>query len=81
MEVTDATIVESIGYLALGFIALAFMFSDLRTIRAINVVGCATFIVYASLKGGMLPVLLANVMIICIHTYKARREKRNDGPQ
>ena len=77
---TEEMIVEGIGYLALAMIGVAFLSSKLRTIRVINMVGCATFILYASLKGGMLPVLLVNVLIICIHTYKSRVEKR-DKPQ
>lgn len=75
---TQTVIVEGIGYLALAMIGLAFLSSNLRVIRAVNVVGCVTFIVYASIKGGMLPVLLANVLIICIHTFKSRTEKRDE---
>ena len=74
---TWAVIVEVIGYVALAIVGFSFLSSNLKKIRIANIIGCVVFITYAILKGGMFPVLMANVMIMCIQVYKMFVEKRD----
>ncbi|WP_298347632.1 YgjV family protein [uncultured Dokdonia sp.] len=59
---------EIIGYLASLFVLLSFLFKDIRTLRIVNSVGCAFFVVYGVLLSSI-PVIVTNVAILLINAY------------
>ena len=75
----EFSLIESIGYAASLFVAISFLVKDIVTIRLINIVGCALFVIYGfSIQA--YPVAVMNTMIIVIHLYhlsKLLREKKS----
>lgn len=59
---------EIIGYLASLFVLLSFLFKDIRTLRIVNSVGCAFFVVYGVLLSSI-PVIVTNIAILLINGY------------
>lgn len=60
---------EYLGYLAIFFIIVAFLFKDVKRIRIWNAVGAATFALYGFLKGAY-PVFLGNAMIAGVNIFQ-----------
>ena len=73
---TPSLLVESIGYVALSMVILAFTLNSLRWVRLANMAGCVVFVAYAMLKEDN-PVLFTNLLIISVHTYKLLKERRD----
>ncbi len=59
---------EIIGYLASLFVLLSFLFKDIRTLRIVNSIGCACFVIYGVLLSSI-PVIVTNVAILIINAY------------
>ena len=64
----NASIADVVGYLASIFIILAFVFSNIRTIRIINAVGCVCFVIYALFYDAW-PVLIPNAVLFFVQLY------------
>ena len=64
----EINLTEIIGYLASLFVLLSFLFKDIRTLRIVNSVGCAFFVVYGVLLSSI-PVIVTNVAILLINGY------------
>ncbi len=60
--------IEIIGYVASFFVAISFLFKNITTIRWINLIGCAVFILYGSLINS-LPVIFTNSFIVIVQVY------------
>lgn len=63
---------ESLGYLAIVFIVIAFSFQDVKRIRIWNAIGSTTFAIYGALKGAY-PVLIGNAIIAAINYVQLYR--------
>lgn len=59
---------DIVGYLASIFIILSFVFSNIKTIRIINAVGCVCFVIYAAAYKAW-PVLIPNAILLFIQFY------------
>ncbi len=64
--------IESLGYLAIVFIVIAFTFQDIKRIRIWNAVGSSTFALYGLLKGAY-PVMIGNGIIAAINIVQIWR--------
>ncbi len=61
--------VDWVGYAASALIVVSFLLSRLSLVRAVNVVGCVCFVIYGAFKGPLWPIIVPNVILICIHFY------------
>lgn len=60
---------ETIGYIATGLTLGSFLFTDMKYLRTLNIVGCLWWCAYAlSFNETQLPILIVNGVIIAIHT-------------
>lgn len=60
--------VEIVGLAATLFVLLSFLFREPGTIRLVNIIGAALFVVYGLLLGA-LSVWILNGALIAIHIY------------
>lgn len=58
--------IELIGYLATIFVILSFLVKDMKTLRILNSVACATWILYGILITSY-PVIITNIGIMSTH--------------
>lgn len=66
--ITNTTTADIVGYLASLFIILSFIFSNIKTIRIINAIGCVCFVVYAYAYQAW-PVLIPNAILLFVQLY------------
>ena len=59
---------EMIGLIATSFVLLSFMLSDIRSVRIVNIIGAALFVVYGVLIGAFSTWVL-NLCLILTHIY------------
>ncbi len=59
---------EWVGYLASFGVLVSFLMKDMRTLRIVNSIGCATFVLYGILLGSI-PIIITNVAILVINIY------------
>ncbi len=59
---------EIIGYAGSALLLISMMMKDMKTLRWINVLGCATFIVYGVLLGAV-PIIITNTAILLVNLY------------
>lgn len=66
---------EVIGIAATLFVLLSFLMKKAETIRLINIIGAALFVVYGYLIGSLSTWLLNGALIIihAVYLYKARK--------
>lgn len=60
---------EITGYIASGFIMLSFLMKDIKKLRIINCLGCASFVVYGVLLGMAWPIIITNAFILVTNLY------------
>lgn len=70
--------VEYIGYLATAFVLLSFLMKNIITLRIINIIGCAIFILYGILISSW-PVLITNSTIILINVFYLKKHYSNNS--
>jgi len=62
--------VEIAGHLASAFIVLSFVFKGVATIRIINFIGCAFFVIYGFFSDKTLwPIIITNGILCFVHVY------------
>lgn len=74
--------VDWIGYLGSACVLTAFCMKQIQALRLVSIGGNCVFIAYASLAGVM-PVLLMNLMLLCLNLYRyiqARRAVAKPAP-
>jgi len=62
------TAIEIIGYFAIAFLVVSFLFKDIFKLRLINSVGGILFVIYGILLHAY-PVAIGNGIIVCINLY------------
>jgi hypothetical protein len=67
--------IEALGYLAMTLTMLSFAFSDMRTLRGVNVLACLLWIVYGLLMKSN-PIIFTNVAIASVHIIWFIRNRR-----
>jgi hypothetical protein len=60
--------IDFIGYLASALVLVSFMMKDMRTLRWVNLIGCAIFIFWGILIERY-PVIVTNVGIVLVNIY------------
>ncbi len=60
--------IDIIGYIASFFVAISFLFKKLTTIRWINLIGCAVFVLYGYLIESI-PIMITNIFICGVQIY------------
>jgi hypothetical protein len=60
---------EIIGYIASAGVLVSFLMKDIKTLRIVNSVGCALFIIYGIMLGWSWPIIITNAAIIGINAY------------
>lgn len=66
--ILNTSTAEIVGYLASVFIILSFVFSNIKTIRIINAIGCVCFVIYAAAYDAW-PVLIPNAILLFVQVY------------
>jgi len=61
--------VEWIGYLAMLFVASSFLMKKINTLRAVNSVGAAFFILYGFLLAISWPIIITNAFILGLNGF------------
>jgi hypothetical protein len=59
---------EIIGYAGSALLLVSMMMKDMITLRYINILGCATFIIYGILLGAI-PIIITNTAILLVNLY------------
>lgn len=69
---------EFIGIAATLFVLLSFLMKQAETIRLVNIVGAALFVVYGCLIGSLSTWLLNGALIVihAVYLYKSKNESR-----
>ncbi|MFA7273695.1 MAG: uroporphyrinogen decarboxylase [Crocinitomicaceae bacterium] len=60
--------IDFIGYLASALVLISFMMKDIKTLRWVNLLGCAIFIAWGILIERY-PVIVTNVGIVLVNIY------------
>jgi hypothetical protein len=63
----DTSPTELVGYVASLFVLVSFLMKDMRTLRMVNSVGCALFVVYGVMLAYSIPIILTNTAILAIN--------------
>jgi Zn-dependent protease len=66
--------IEALGYLAMTLTMLSFAFSDMRTLRGVNVLACLIWIIYGLLMSSE-PIIFTNVAIGSVHIFSIYKNK------
>lgn len=66
---------EYIGYIASAVVLLSFLMRKMSTLRIVNTIGCAFFILYGFLLDSI-PVIITNVAIVIINVYYLSRKNK-----
>lgn len=68
--------IEYFGYAASFFVLLSFVMKNIKTLRMVNIIGCAFFITYGFLLPGISwPVVITNVAIVIVNVYYLLKTK------
>jgi len=70
--------IDFLGWLATGLVAMSFLFKKIIRIRITNLIGCLTWVVYGLLIKSY-PIITTNVIISVIQVYwliKLKREQK-----
>lgn len=66
--ISNISVADIFGYLASVFIVLAFFFSNIKTIRIVNAIGCICFVIYAAVYEAW-PVLIPNALLLFVQLF------------
>ena len=69
------TVTDWIGYLAMFLVVSSFIFSDVKKLRIVNLLGAAAFISYGYMIGAI-PIIITNTVIITIQVYHLFKTKK-----
>jgi len=70
---------SAIGIIATLITIGSFLFTDVKSIRMVNFIGCLVWLIYGSLKVDF-PVITVNSAIALIHMYSfLKEEQKNDS--
>lgn len=72
-----ANYIEYIGYSASVAVLISFLMKKMKTLRAVNIIGCGLFVTYGVFLNSM-PIIITNATICVIHIFylvKLSREK------
>lgn len=61
--------VEWIGYIAMIFVASSFLMKKINTLRTVNSIGAAFFVLYGIMLGMSWPIIITNAFILSLNTY------------
>jgi len=67
------TTTDIVGYIGSVLILLSFLMKQIKTLRIINTIGCAVFVVYGIMLSFKLPIIITNASIIVINIYYLRK--------
>lgn len=69
MEILGMTMTELVGYLAMITLLISFMMKEMKTLRIVNSIGCAVWVLYGFMLQIAWPVVITNIAIIGINFY------------
>lgn len=72
----DFSTTEIVGYIGSLMVLVSFLMKDIKTLRFVNSIGCALFIVYGILLGFSIPIILTNAAILVINAYSLLGKKK-----
>ena len=61
--------IEIFGYAAMAVVLYSMTMKDIRSLRYVNSVACAMFVVYGIIIGSY-PVAIMNILVIAINLYQ-----------
>lgn len=68
---------EWVGYFSMALVLTSFLMKKLRTLRIVNTIGCALFVVYGLiLPEPSWPIVITNLAIIAINAVYLLRTKK-----
>ena len=70
-------LVDWVGYAASLGVLVSFLMKDINTLRKVNSIGCALFVLYGfmlPLRAGM-PIIITNVVILIINIYSLLKKQ------
>ncbi len=73
---------EIMGYAASLGVLLSFLMKDIKTLRVVNSIGCALFVIYGymMLPKDSMPIIITNVAIIMINIYFLMKDRKKTNP-
>jgi hypothetical protein len=75
MNTTPNIYIEILGWVAMAITMASFAFTDMRTLRGVNILGCLCWLVYGTLISSS-PVIITNLAIGAIHVIWFIRNRR-----
>ena len=67
--------IEALGWVAMAITISSFVFTDMKVLRGMNILGCALWIVYAGLISSP-QIIVTNLAIVSIHIIWFIRNRR-----
>jgi hypothetical protein len=69
--------IEALGWVAMAITISSFVFTDMKVLRGMNILGCALWIVYAGLISSP-QIIATNLAIVSIHIIWFIRNRRKN---
>lgn len=69
----EPNLIEWLGYLASGLVAISFVMKSINKLRLVNMIGAACFVIY-SVVNHVWPVALINLFTIGVNIYYLTRK-------
>ena len=63
------TPIEIFGYISMIVVLVSMMMKDVKTLRIVNSVACAMFVVYGFILNAY-PIVIMNLLVIAINVYQ-----------
>ena len=75
-EILGIDSTELVGYFASAAVLSSFLMKEMATLRLVNMVGCALFILYGFLLHYSAPIIITNSAIFSIHIFYLWKAKK-----
>ncbi len=73
----ELSVLEIVGYVGFIMVALSLSMKEIKWLRIFNLIGAIIFVIYGTIKGGMLPVVVLNAYLTITNLYHLFKLQRS----
>lgn len=66
--------IEIFGYISMVVALVSMMMKDIKTLRIVNSIACAMFVVYGFILGAY-PIVIMNILVIIINVHQILKKQ------
>ena len=66
--------IEVFGYISMIIALVSMMMKDIKTLRIVNSIACAMFVVYGFILGAY-PIVIMNILVIIINVHQILKKQ------